>query len=205
MKNIKTLTLTALFAAFTCVATMAIRFQTPSFGYIHLGDSLVLLSAFLLGPIYGGLAAGVGSMFADLLSGYATYVPATLVIKALTAFVAGMIFKKFKQHSSFRLNFKTWIGTFELPLLFSGIIGELIMILGYFLYQIFLIFLTSYSSGFSLHSAVFTSASGIVFNAVQALSGIIISFLLYPILWKNPSIRQILTIQKHTSSLKQKI
>lgn len=199
MKNIKTLTLTALFAAFTCVATMAIRFQTPSFGYIHLGDSLVLLSAFLLGPIYGGLASGIGSMFADLFSGYAIYVPATFVIKALTAFVAGFIFEKFKQKSTLQHPVKTSVVTFELSLLFSGIVGELIMIFGYFLYQIFLIFISSYQSGFSLHSAVLTSASGIVFNAVQALSGIIISFLLYPILWKNPSIRQLLTISKNMS------
>lgn len=202
MKNIKTLTLTALFAAFTCIATMTIHVQTPSFGYIHLGDSLVLLSAFLLGPIYGGLAAGIGSMFADLLSGYAIYAPATLLIKASTAFVAGFLFEKLKQNTSLHVSTKTAIKTFDFSLLFSGILGELVMIFGYFFYQIFLIFISSNNNGFSLHSAVLTSASGIAFNCVQALSGIIISFFLYPILWKNPFVRELLTTRKNISVLK---
>ena len=37
---------------------------------------------------------------------------------------------------------------------------------------------------------------------VQALSGIIISFFLYPILWKNPFVRELLTTRKNISVLK---
>ena len=90
MKDTKKLVIAALMAAFTCVATMIIKFQTPTFGYIHLGDGLVLLCGIVLGPVTGGLAAGIGSMFADIFSGYITWAPATLIIKALTAFVAGL-------------------------------------------------------------------------------------------------------------------
>ena len=70
-KNMKTkkLIFAALFAALTCVATMIIKVPTPTMGYIHPGDSIVLLSGFLLGPLYGGLAAGIGSMFSDLFGG----------------------------------------------------------------------------------------------------------------------------------------
>ena len=61
MKNASTfrVVLTALFAALVCVATMTIRIPSPTGGYLNLGDGIVLLSAFLLGPVYGTLAVGV--------------------------------------------------------------------------------------------------------------------------------------------------
>ena len=82
MKNTKKMVTAALLAAFTCIATMIIKIPTPTFGYIHLGDGLVLLCGIILGPGIGALAAGIGSMFADILSGYMTWAPATLIIKA---------------------------------------------------------------------------------------------------------------------------
>lgn len=48
--TIKKLVFAALFAALSCAATMVIRIPTPIGGYIHAGDAVVLLSAFLLGP-----------------------------------------------------------------------------------------------------------------------------------------------------------
>lgn len=44
-------------------------------GYVNLGDCAVLISAWMLGPLYGGAAAGIGSALADLLSGYAHLCP----------------------------------------------------------------------------------------------------------------------------------
>ena len=64
----KKIIITALFAALTCVATMIVKIPTPTMGYIHPGDAIVLLSGFILGPVYGGLAAGIGSAFSDLFS-----------------------------------------------------------------------------------------------------------------------------------------
>ena len=69
MKNTKKMVTAALLAAFTCIATMIIKIPTPTFGYIHLGDGLVLLCGIILGPGIGALAAGIGSMFADIFSG----------------------------------------------------------------------------------------------------------------------------------------
>ena len=96
----KKLIFAALFAALTCVATMIIKVPTPTMGYIHPGDSIVLLSGFLLGPVYGGLAAGIGSMFSDLFGGYFSYAPATFVIKTLTAVFASLIFRAFTKKLS---------------------------------------------------------------------------------------------------------
>lgn len=70
-------------ASMACVATMVIKIPIPATGgYINLGDSIVLLSGVVLGPLYGGLAAGLGSALADLLGGYVAFAPATLYIKS---------------------------------------------------------------------------------------------------------------------------
>ena len=61
----------ALFAALTCVMTMIVKIPVPATGgYVNLGDCVVLLAGWVLGPMYGGAAAGLGSMLADLVSGY---------------------------------------------------------------------------------------------------------------------------------------
>ena len=71
-QNIKKLVVAALLTARTGIATMIIKFPTPTFGYIHLGDGFVLLCGVVLGPVGGALAAGIGSMFSDIFSGYAS-------------------------------------------------------------------------------------------------------------------------------------
>ena len=42
--------------------TIVVQIPSPLGGYIHLGDMAVLLCGFLLGPIWGAAAAGIGSM-----------------------------------------------------------------------------------------------------------------------------------------------
>lgn len=63
------LVLTAALAAMACAATMVVRIPTPTGGYVNLGDAVVLLGAYLLGPGWGAAAAGIGSALADLLGG----------------------------------------------------------------------------------------------------------------------------------------
>lgn len=59
---------------------------------LHLGNVMCLLSGMLLGPFYGGLAAGIGSMIFDLLDPiYITSAPFTFAFKFLMAAVCGMI------------------------------------------------------------------------------------------------------------------
>lgn len=94
----KKIVFSALMAALTTAATMVIHIPSAFSGYIHLGDGMVLLSGMLLGPMAGAAAGGIGSMMADLLSGYAFYAPATLIIKALAAFSGGI----FVQTSAFQ-------------------------------------------------------------------------------------------------------
>ena len=93
MKDKKVLRLvqTALLAALTCVTTMVIQIPTGG-GYLNPGDCFVQLSGWILGPWYGFIAAGLGSMLSDLFAGYAMYAPGTFLIKGLDALVSGLIF-----------------------------------------------------------------------------------------------------------------
>ena len=176
-KNMKTkkLIFAALFAALTCVATMIIKVPTPTMGYIHPGDSIVLLSGFLLGPLYGGLAAGIGSMFSDLFGGYFSYAPATFVIKMLTAVFASLVYRAFTKKLSEVSGGKQAAFT-----AISGVVGEAFMVFGYFVFEIFLMALAA-GDGFSstsLAAGLASSASGVPFNIVQGLFGVILSTIL---------------------------
>jgi len=120
--RVKKLVLISLFAALTCVATMIIRIPSPTGGYINTGDTIVLLSAFILGPIWGAISAAVGSAMADIFSGYPVYAAATFIIKGLMALVAGVIYRNIKTINRI------------VPTLIAGIIAEAIMVLGYLLF-----------------------------------------------------------------------
>ena len=49
-ENIRILVQTGLFAALGCVATMVLQVPSPNGGYMNLGDAVVILGAWLLGP-----------------------------------------------------------------------------------------------------------------------------------------------------------
>ena len=99
--KIKKIVLTALIAALVYVATSIITIPSPLKGYLNLGDGFVLLCGFMLSPVYGFLAAGIGSALADLLLGYATYAPATFLIKGMMALVAYVMFRVLKKALKF--------------------------------------------------------------------------------------------------------
>ena len=169
MNNVKLLktVMTALFAALVCVATMTIRIPSPTGGYLNLGDGIVLLSAFLLGPVYGTLAAGIGSMLADLLSGFPAYAPGTLAIKALTALLAALLYRRaFPGRGS------------VLRIVTAGICGELVMALGYFAY-------TAVFMGYGL-----AAAAEIPGNLAQGAAGVAVAALLTPALLGSREIRE---------------
>lgn len=182
-KKIKKMIIAALLAALTCIATMIIKFYTPT-GYIHLGDCFVLLCGILLGPQTGALAAGIGSMFADVFSGYVSFAPATLVIKALTAGIAGFLFRRLQ--TAFKHNARRFV-----PIVIGGLAGEIVMVAGYFFYEAVLAAVTSGGiTSATLSAGIVSAASGIPFNIVQGVTGIILSVLLVPVLQSIRSIRE---------------
>lgn len=151
---------TALLAALTCVATMVIKIPSPMKGYLNLGDCVVLTAAWMLSPVYGFLAAGLGSALADLFSGYVVYAPATFLIKGLMALVAWFVYKALcgKTYSS-------------ISRIISGVLAEIIMVLGYYIFEGFMY-------GFS------PSLVNIPANAVQGIAGLVLGFVLIKIFEK---------------------
>lgn len=171
---------TAVFAALTMIATSVIKIQTPTFGYIHIGEVFVLMSGFFLGPVYGGLAAGLGSALADFLGGYVIWVPFTFLIKYMTAAVGGFLYKKFEEPGNKQKNRKIQYKRF--PVIAAGIIAEAVMAAGYFAANIIMI--CGAGEGFSnasVISAASISLSELPFNAVQGLAGIVLAVILFPV------------------------
>lgn len=161
----KKIVITALMAALTCVATMIIKIPSPLNGYVNLGDCIVLVAGWMLSPAYGFLAAGLGSALADVFSGYMTYAPATFVIKGVMALVAFYGFKFLRQK----------LGNLPSGII-SGIAAELVMILGYFVFEGFLY-------GF------IPSAVNIPANSMQGALGVVIGVLLAKIFEKSKVLR----------------
>lgn len=154
----KRLVTAAFLAALTCVATMIIKIPSPLKGYLNLGDCVVLFSGWMLSPAYGFLAAGLGSALADLFSGYIIYAPATFLIKGLMALIA---------YYGFHFLHKK---TDSIPArMISGIIAEITMILGYYIFEGFLY-------GFV------ASVVNIPANAMQGIAGLILGIILTKII-----------------------
>lgn len=158
------LVLTGLLAALGCVATMVLVVSSPTGGYMNLGDAVVLLGAYLLGPMYGAVAGGLGPALADLLLGAALYVPATLIIKAGMGLAAGLLYRRLRAKK----------GGF----LVCGLAGESLMVAGYWLYDALLM------------GSLTGAAVGIPSNLVQGAFGIAASTLLALALRRSACVRR---------------
>ena len=150
-----------MLASLTCVATMLIKIPTPMKGYMNLGDCVVLLAGWMLSPLYGILAAGIGSALADLFSGYVLYAPATFVIKGVMALIA---------FGGFRLLNKK-IGSLAARII-TGLLAEVVMVVGYFVFEGVL-----YGFG--------PAAVNIPANGIQGAAGLILGCMLAKVFEKN--------------------
>ena len=156
-KNIRKIVLAALLAALTAVATMIIRIPTPTQGYIHLGDGMVLICGILLGPGLGALAAGIGSMMADLIGGYMAW-----------ALLGGWLYHRMAGKG---MNTITRV-------VLCGVPAEIIMVLGYFVYEVGM----EVVMGSSMGAAAAAVVLGVPMNIVQGIAGIIVGAVLLPVL-----------------------
>ena len=160
------ISMSAMFTALIFVATYFIAIPMPAVGYVNLGDAFIILTSILLGPLCGAICGGVGAMLADLMLGYAIYAPATLIVKALMAigcfFVYKAISKIFKKPFGFAL---------------ASIVAEIIMILGYFLFEGLVVI------GFA------GAFANVLFNSIQGGLSIIVSNILLNILLSNKFIK----------------
>lgn len=158
-KSILRITVAGVFAAIVLVVTWILPIPiSGGGGYLNLGDGVVLIASYLLGPI-AFFPAAIGSALADLLvAGCAVYSPFTFVIKGMMGLTAGLILRNDKVTVVQRIA--------------AFVIAETIMIVGY-----------SITEGILTRSSAAAFAS-IFPNLLQAAAGIAIAMLLSSLLGK---------------------
>jgi uncharacterized membrane protein len=114
--------ITAIFTALTTVTTLLIVIPFPATsGYFNLGDSMVMISGLILGPLGGFIAGGVGSALADLV-GYPHFAPITFIVKGCEGLVVGLITRQ--TQTSSRIHIRDVLGL---------LLGACVMLVGYFI------------------------------------------------------------------------
>jgi energy-coupling factor transport system substrate-specific component len=105
--------------AFVFVMTYVPKISIGAAGYIHLGDAAIYAASFLFGPVVGLVSAAVGPTLADLVAGYGSFAPGTLIIHGLQGLAAA------------------WIGWRRgvSRQVVAAFVGGVIVLVGYFLYQ----------------------------------------------------------------------
>lgn len=107
---------------------MLVQIPIPATGgYANLGDGIILICAFLLHPLDAIIAAALSSALADVLAGYISFVPGTLVIKAGVALIAALIFSRIGKSVPEKKAF--------VALIVAGVAAEAFMVWGYFFYE----------------------------------------------------------------------
>lgn len=93
--TIKEIARIGIMAAAVYVASAFLQIPIPTVidnTRLHMGNVMCLLSGMLLGPLQGGFAAGIGSMFFDLTNpAYITSAPFTFAFKFVMAWLCGRI------------------------------------------------------------------------------------------------------------------
>ena len=143
MINKKLLTHSGVFAVIVLLTTLTGAFAPIGEGaYLHIGDAFIYLVALLLPTPYAVGAAVIGSSLADILLHSSIYIPATIVTKAAVVIVAKALLRYAKT-----------------PLMQDVLVSlcGIVNILGYFLAE-------------CMMHGINGAASGIMFNALQALA-----------------------------------
>lgn len=101
MKNerIQKIAITGLMAALSYVVFTFLQIKVPLPGgdatSFHLGNTICVLGALLLGGFYGGLGGAIGMTIADLMDPiYIVYAPKTFLLKFGIGLIAGFIAHK---------------------------------------------------------------------------------------------------------------
>ncbi|MHA2189738.1 MAG: ECF transporter S component [Candidatus Thorarchaeota archaeon] len=156
------LAMIATFTALTTVATIVFIVPFPSTqGYFNLGDTFVMLSGFLLGPMGGFFAGGVGSAMGDALLGFPVFAPITFIAKGFEGFLVGLL--------SSRTRSKDRVSGWDV---LGLILGSLAMLMGYLFGEMFLL-------GFTFAVAV---VELVAINSIQVIMGSIFAIAVGPLL-----------------------
>ena len=160
----KDITKIAIMSALVFIATYLIKIPSLN-GYTHIGDSMIIISALILGKKKGALAAGLGASLCDLLSGYMQYIIATFFIKAIMVIIICTIVEKL-------------INKTKLAWIIGSIIGCTFQVIGYCLVE-------TVMYGFA---AAIASVPG---NIIQSIVGIVLAVVLAAVLEKSNVLKRL--------------
>ncbi len=118
---------TATFAALVFVITSQVPpIPIPATGgYFNVGETTIYVAALLFGPFVGALAGGIGASLSDVYLGFAHFAPGTLIIKGAEGAIVGLL----------NIKLRGRIQNITIRATTSVVIGGLVMVLGYFLYE----------------------------------------------------------------------
>ena len=163
VSSIKTIDIVqiSLMAAITFIATSVIHIPT-FMGVLHLGDSMIFLSAILFGRKKSAISSAVGMCLFDLMTGYTLWAPFTFIIKGVMGYIAGSIaYRKNYDGNNFSNN------------ILAFVIAGIWMIVAYYIGEA--IILTFISKQFALNKALIISLKDIPTNILQVVGGIILA------------------------------
>ena len=90
--NVQRIALTAVCIAIVTVLVAVVPVPIPATGgFTHPGAIAEIFIAVAFGPVVGGIAAGVGAAIADLVLGYGSFAPLTLVAHGSLGLLAGYL------------------------------------------------------------------------------------------------------------------
>lgn len=174
------LVMTSIMATFVMISTF-LGVLVPVGGtntMLHLGNIACLLSGILLGPLYGGLAAAIGSLVFDMLSPmHIASAPFTFIFKFIMVFVCGIISHNNDRNG--KNQFYNTIGT---------ITGSLIYIL---LRTIKAFIINKYFLGMETTTAIILTLNGTLLSLIKTVFVVIAVFLLVPLIQEKLKTRKL--------------
>ncbi|MEG2545545.1 MAG: ECF transporter S component [Niameybacter sp.] len=95
--SLQSMVIVGLFSAICYIALMLFKIPIPSpvgKPFIHFGNMFVILAALLFSGTIGGLSGSIGMGLFDMLNGWATSAPKTIVLKFGIGFITGLVASK---------------------------------------------------------------------------------------------------------------
>lgn len=195
MKNISTkkVVLNGVMIALVFLATIFTRIPGPvPPGYINFGDTVIMVTAILLGKNSGLIAGAFGSALADIVApGGLIFAPITFIVKGFEGYFIGKIapipkhklivddgdeenevaVKKEKKELVKNKNKE-----YEIRKAIAIVIGAIIMVVGYFVAELSILKVVDPSFGFA--AAISELPFNLIQGGVSAVLGYILSTLL---------------------------
>lgn len=166
---IRKIVLNGMMIALVFLATYFTHIPTPlPGGYFNLGDTVIIVTAFILGKKSGLIAGAIGSFLADIAYGAFIFAPITFIVKGLEGFAVGALASAASPAENGRMG--------ALHRALPAITGAVIMVGGYFIAEAFILAL--FNEGFGLAAAIAELPVNLVQGGLSAVLGCLLSAML---------------------------